>query len=144
MTVKTAPPTPRIDTDSIGPRLQGYWDTTLAWVQGNAVELGIAVAAAVAVFLLLSWLKRVAAKIARESEHRAELKSIIARTLARTSKFFRVMVAVELVNRYANAPDMLARTIDVLFTVAVVMQVAIWLREIILGFIERRASNGQH
>jgi small-conductance mechanosensitive channel len=39
---------------------------------------------------------------------------------------------------------MLARTIDVLFTIAVVMQVAIWLREIILGFIERRASNGQH
>ncbi len=104
MTAKAAPQTPRIDPESIGPRLQSYWDTTVAWVQGNVVELGIAVAAAVMVFLLLSWLKRVAAKIARESEHRAELKSIIARTLARTSKFFRIMVAVELVNRYANAP----------------------------------------
>lgn len=144
MTAKATPQTPRLDADSIGPRFQSYWDTTVAWVEGNAVELGIAVAAAVIVFLLLSWLKRVAAKIARESEHRAELKSIIARTLARTSKFFRIMVAVELVNRYANAPEMLARTIDVLFTIAVVLQVAIWLREIILGFIERRASNGQH
>lgn len=144
MTAKATPVTTRIDPDSFGPRLQSYWDTTVAWVEGNAVELGIAVAAAVVVFLLLSWLKRVAAKIARESEHRAELKSIIARTLARTSKFFRVMVAVELVNRYANAPETLARTIDVLFTIAVVLQVAIWLREIILGFIERRAGNGQH
>jgi small-conductance mechanosensitive channel len=144
MTAKAAPQTPRLNPDSIGPRFQSYWDTTVAWVEGNAVELGIAVAAAVIVFLMLSWLKRVAAKIARESEHRAELKSIIARTLARTSKFFRIMVAVELVNRYANAPEMLARTIDVLFTIAVVLQVAIWLREIILGFIERRASNGQH
>lgn len=144
MTAKAAPQTPRLNPDSIGPRFQSYWDTTVAWVEGNAVELGIAVAAAVIVFLMLSWLKRVAAKIARESEHRAELKSIIARTLARTSKFFRIMVAVELVNRYANAPQMLARTIDVLFTIAVVLQVAIWLREIILGFIERRASNGQH
>jgi small-conductance mechanosensitive channel len=144
MTAKTAPQTPRIDADSIGPRLQGYWDSTVEWVQGNAVELGIAVAVAVILFLLLSWLKRVAAKIACESEHRSELKSIIARTLARTSKFFRIMVSAELVNRYANAPEMLARTIDVLFTIAVVVQVAIWLREIILGFIERRASNGQH
>lgn len=144
MTAAAAPQTSRLDPDSIGPRLQSYWDTTAAWVQGNAVELGIAVAAAVILFLLLSWLKRVAAKVARESEHRAELKSIIARTLARTSKFFRIMVAVELVNRYANAPEMLARTIDVLFTIAVVIQVAIWLREIILGFIERRAGNGQH
>jgi small-conductance mechanosensitive channel len=136
--------TTRLDPQSIAPHLQGYWDSTVAWVQGNAVELAIAMTAAVLVFLLLSWLKRVAAKIARESEHRAELKSIIARTLARTSKFFRIMVAVELVNRYANAPEMLARTIDVLFTIAIVVQVAIWLREIILGFIERRASNGQH
>ena len=115
----------------------------MAWVQGNMAELGIAVAAAVIVFLALSWLKRVAAKIARESEHRAELKSIIARTLARTSKFFRVMVAVELVNRIASAPEALARSIDVLFTIAIVIQVAIWLREIILGLIERRAGFGE-
>ncbi len=142
MTAKPAPITPRINPEDIGPRIQSYWDTTVAWVQGNLFELGIAVAAAVIVFLLLSWLKRVAAKIARESEHRAELKSIIARTLARTSKFFRLMVAVELVNRIASAPTAFARAIDVLFTIAVVIQVAIWLREIILGLIERRAGNG--
>lgn len=144
MTAPAAPKTLQLDADSFVPRLQGYWDTLADWVQGNAVELGIALAAAIIVFLLLSWLKRIAAKIARENVNRAELKSIIARTLARTSKFFRIMVAVELVNRYANAPTMLAQTIDVLFTIAVVMQVAIWVREIILGFIERRAGNAQH
>jgi small-conductance mechanosensitive channel len=144
MTAKPAPITPRINPEDIGPRIQSYWDTTVAWVQGNLFELGIAVAAAVIVFLLLSWLKRVAAKIARESEDRAELKSIVARTLARTSKFFRVMVAVELVNRIASAPAAFARAIDILFTIAVVIQVAIWLREIILGLIERRAGHGVH
>lgn len=144
MTAKPAPITPRINPEDIGPRIQSYWDTTVAWVQGNLFELGIAVAAAVIVFLLLSWLKRVAARIARESEDRAELKSIVARTLARTSKFFRVMVAVELVNRIASAPAAFARAIDILFTIAVVIQVAIWLREIILGLIERRAGQGVH
>lgn len=134
----------RLQPELVAARIQNYWEETVAWVQGNAVELGIAVAAAVLVFLALSWLKRVAARIARESEHRAELKSIIARTLARTSKFFRVMIAIELVNRIADAPGMLARTIDVLFTIAIVVQVAIWMREIILGFIERRAGDGQH
>jgi small-conductance mechanosensitive channel len=54
------------------------------------------------------------------------------------------MVAVEVVNRYANAPDMLTRTVDVLFTIAVTIQIAVWLREIILGLIERRVSDGQH
>lgn len=144
MTKPTPTPSPRLDTEAILPRLESYWTTLVTWVEGNAVELGIAVAAAVIVFLLLSWLKRIAAKVARESEHRAELKSIIARTLARTSKFFRVMVAVEVVNRYANAPDMLTRTVDVLFTIAVTIQIAVWLREIILGLIERRVNEGQH
>jgi len=144
MTTPTPAPTTRLDANSILPRLEAYWTTIVTWVEGNAVELGFAIAAAVVVFLLLSWLKRIAAKVARESEHRAELKSIIARTLARTSKFFRVMVAVEVVNRAANAPEMLTRTVDVLFTIAVTIQVAVWLREIILGLIERRVSDGQH
>ena len=144
MTAKQAPTLPRIAPEAVGPRLQSYWDALSTWVQSNYVELGIAVVAAIIVFLVLSWLKRIASNIARASEHRAHLKSIIARTLARTSKFFRVMVSIELVNQIANAPVALADFIDILFTIAIVIQVAIWLREIILGLIERRAGEGIH
>ena len=137
---------PKITPDAIeamGPRLQRYWDLLVEWVQGNMLELTIAVAAAVLLFFALSWLRRVAARIARESEQRSAIKSIVARTISRTSKFFRLMVAAELVNGFANAPAPLARTIEVLFTIAFVIQVAIWLREIILGLIERRAGEGE-
>jgi len=144
MTTQTAPTLPRIAPESIVPRLQSYWDALHMWVQTNYVELGIAVVAAIIVFIALSWLKRIAANIARASEHRAHLKSIIARTLARTSKFFRVMVSIELVNQIANAPAALTQTVDILFTIAIVTQIAIWLREIILGLIERRAGEGVH
>jgi small-conductance mechanosensitive channel len=144
MTTQTAPTLPRIAPESIVPRLQSYWDALNMWVQTNYVELGIAVVAAIIVFVALSWLKRIAANIARASEHRAHLKSIIARTLARTSKFFRVMVSIELVNQIANAPAALTQTVDILFTIAIVTQIAIWLREIILGLIERRAGEGVH
>lgn len=144
MTTPNAPNLPRVAPEAIGPRLQYYWDTMATWVQGNFVELGIAITAAIIVFLALSWLKRIASNIARASEHRAHLKSIIARTLARTSKFFRVMVSIELVNQIANAPVALAHFIDILFTIAIVVQIAIWLREIILGLIERRAGEGIH
>jgi small-conductance mechanosensitive channel len=144
MTTQTASTLPRIAPEAIGTHLQSYWDALTIWVQTNYVELGIAVVAAIIVFVALSWLKRIAAKIARASEHRAHLKSIIARTLARTSKFFRVMMAIELVNQMANAPAALTQTVDILFTIAIVIQVAIWLREIILGLIERRAGEGIH
>jgi small-conductance mechanosensitive channel len=144
MTTQTASTLPRIAPEAIGTHLQSYWDALTIWVQNNYVELGIAVVAAIIVFVALSWLKRIAANIARASEHRAHLKSIVARTLARTSKFFRVMVAIELVNQMANAPAALTQTVDILFTIAIVIQVAIWLREIILGLIERRAGEGIH
>lgn len=116
----------------------------MTWVQGNVFELSVAIGMAIIVFAALSWLKRIASKIARESEHRAHVKSIVARTLARTSKFFRVMVSIELVNQIANAPAALAHAIDILFTIAIAVQVAIWMREIILGMIERRAGEGLH
>ena len=144
MTTQTAPTLARIAPEAIGAHLQSYWHALTIWVQTNYVELGIAVVAALIVFVALSWLKRIAANIARASEHRAHLKSIIARTLARTSKFFRVMVAIELVNQMANAPAALTQTVDILFTIAIFIQVAIWLREIILGLIERRAGEGIH
>jgi len=144
MTTQHAPTLARLAPESIGPRLQSYWDALTIWVQNNYVELGIAVVAAIIVFVALSWLKRIAANIARASEHRAHLKSIVARTLARTSRFFRIMVSIELVNQIANAPAALTQTVDILFTIAIVIQVAIWLREIILGLIERRAGEGVH
>ena len=144
MTTQSAPTLAQFTPQAIGPRLQTYWDALTNWVQTNYVELGIAVVAAIIVFVALSWLKRIAANVARASAHRAHLKSIVARTLARTSKFFRVMVSIELVNQIANAPAALTQTVDILFTIAIVIQVAIWLREIILGLIERRAGEGVH
>ena len=144
MTAKSVPVIERIQPDAVIPRFQYYWDATVTWVQGNVFELSVAIGMAIIVFVALSWLKRIASKIARESEHRAHVKSIVARTLARTSKFFRVMVSIELVNQIANAPAALTHAIDILFTIAIVVQVAIWLREIILGMIERRAGEGLH
>ncbi len=142
-------PLPKIPDDpiaAINARLTYYAEVVADWVRGNIAELTVAVIAATLVYLLLIWLKGRAAKIARDSEDRSAMKSIIARTLARTGKFFRIMVAIELVNGYANAPEQLARTIDVLFTIAVVLQIAIWLREIVIGLIERRANEtgGEH
>ncbi|WP_397577634.1 mechanosensitive ion channel family protein [Sphingorhabdus sp.] len=144
MTAKSVPVIQRIQPDAVIPRFQYYWDATVTWVQGNVFELSVAIGTAIIVFAALSWLKRIASKIARESEHRAHVKSIVARTLARTSKFFRVMVSIELVNQIANAPAALTHAIDILFTIAIAVQVAIWLREIILGMIERRAGEGLH
>lgn len=144
-----AAPVPKLTPDAASnlvPRIEAYGHLIADWVRTNLPELLIASTVAVIVFLLLTWLRRRAYCVVRDSQDHGNLATIAARTFARTGIFFRIMVAVELVNGYANAPGPVARTIDVLFTIAVVLQVAIWLREIILGMIERRAgeSGGEH
>src|SRR3546814_9914936 len=45
---------------------------------------------------------------------------------------------------YASPPAVVMETIRFVFTVAVVLQVAIWAREIVLGLIQRRAAEGHN
>ena len=67
MTTLTAPTLARIAPEAIGTHLQSYWDALIIWVQTNYVELSVAVVAAIMVFIALSWLKRIAANVARAS-----------------------------------------------------------------------------
>lgn len=129
--------------DSLSERLHEYQVTVIHWLQGNALELAVATGVAVLIYVLLTWLRRYANR--RANKHQgSDIKAIALRTIARTKRFFRAMVAIEMVNGYANAPPLLANTIHALFTIAVVLQVAIWVREIVLGLIERRAADSMH
>lgn len=125
----------------VGAKLTGYWMTVVQWIEVHWLELLLAALIGFTFYVILGWMKRKATKIADKSEDRFSFAAIAARTLGRTGRFFRIMVSAELVNGLTNAPPPIAKTLDLLFTVAVAVQVAIWLREIILGLIERRASD---
>jgi small-conductance mechanosensitive channel len=125
-------------------RLNNYWMLVLQWIEGHWVEMLVAIALAIALFAILSWLRHVAARYVSKSGGGSALSTIIARAVARTSRFFRLMLAAELVNDLSNAPPQIEKAITILFTIALAVQVAIWVREIILGLIERRLGNDSH
>jgi small-conductance mechanosensitive channel len=126
--------------DDIGERFLRYQKVIARWIEGNALELLVAVGIGVLLYLVLSWVRRRAARAAVARGHDSTVATIALRALARTSRFFRVMIAVQLVNGFANTPTVLSKTIVVLFTISTVIQVAIWLREIILSMVERRVQ----
>jgi small-conductance mechanosensitive channel len=121
-------------------RLTGYSELIAEWIRSNAVELLIAVVIGFALYLALSWIKRKAATNAARRGDDGRIATVAWRAISRTKRFFRIILAVELVNSVANTPAPLSRFIFVVFTIATVIQIAIWLREIILALIERRAS----
>jgi small-conductance mechanosensitive channel len=67
-------------------------------------------------------------------------KGIIGRVLARTTVFFMVAAAVDIVASYASMPSKLSRLADILFIIASALQAAIWAREIIVGVIRSRVG----
>ncbi len=125
---------------NIGPRLNHYSDSLGQWVQSHSVDLIIAAIAGTLIYLATSWLRRRAARSALKRGDNWSLSTIALKAFARTGRFFRIMLAIELVTEYASAPPAVRRIVFILFTIAVVIQAAIWMREIILALIERRAQ----
>jgi small-conductance mechanosensitive channel len=61
--------------------------------------------------------------------------------LAKTSIFFMIAAAVDIVASYAAIPTKLANLADILFIIAASLKVAIWAREIIIGVIRSRVGD---
>ena len=83
--------------------------------------------------------------LAERSRDAAAGSGIIGRVLAKTSIFFMVAAAIDIVCNYAAVPAKLARLADIFFIIAAALQGAIWAREIILGVIRqpRRRGSGE-
>jgi small-conductance mechanosensitive channel len=144
MTPQKLPPEPKLMNADMWSQMQarfdGYFGILADWVQTNALELSMATAVGVGLYLVMSWFRRKASAIATRRGDDGSIATIVWRAISRTKRFFRIMLAAELVNGFADAPQPVARVILFLFTIALVIQLAIWAREIILSLIERRAQ----
>ncbi|AHE54674.1 mechanosensitive ion channel family protein [Sphingomonas sanxanigenens] len=112
----------------------GNWisDHTMHVVIGALIGVGI-------VFLLMS-LRSVGLRLCRYDPNRTHWRGIIGRVVAATQFWFMVIVAIQATATYASTPPTLLAIIRAMFVVAMMLQAAIWLRELILGVIEHRAG----
>jgi len=120
--------------------LSKFVDQSVQWLNEHYVEILIAAAVGTVIFFILGGIKRYAQRYVREHEGLIGYRQVIGRALARTSKFFMLMVSAEIIASFTNSPELVERIIHILFTISMVIQVAIWLREIVLGFVERKTS----
>jgi small-conductance mechanosensitive channel len=115
-------------------------DSVFDWILANLDRLAIGAliaSAIVAVMLAMRWIGH--RLLAGEPEMWG-WRGIIGRVLAKTSIFFMVAAAIDIVVSYAAIPAKLAHLADILFIIATSIQVAIWAREIIVGVIRSRVG----
>ncbi len=113
------------------------------WLQSHWLEIGIATGFGLLIVLALKALRRLGGMLCARDRSLNGWGRVVGRALARTNDFFIVTLAVRLVTRYGGAPAQVGEAVGFFFTIAVVFQVAIWVRELILGAVERR-TEGEH
>jgi small-conductance mechanosensitive channel len=120
------------DNSSLGAQAGQIWRETSAWLSTHSLQILIGLVAGMVIFVLLYGVKWIGVRICGSDPDQTHWRTIIGRVLARTRLWFMAFAAARLVVGYSQAPA--------LFTIAATLQVALWVREIILGVIEHRAG----
>ena len=120
------------------PNLGAMWRSTIDWLAMHYIQILIALGVGIAIYLTLTALRGIGKRHKGNRGDPLGYTNVLGRAAARTTHFFMVMVSARLVVGYADAPAPLYKTIAFLFTIAAVLQSALWAREIILGLIERK------
>ena len=125
-------------------QIRAWWTSSVAWVDTHWLQIGIAIGAGLLIYFALSLIRGFALKKAQSAPGQFTLTDIVGRVIHKTKSLVLAIVAIRLVAASANPPLVVLQIIQFVFTVAVVLQVAIWAREIVLGLIQRRAADGHN
>ena len=130
--------------EDIQTQLNDLTVASIAWLNSHWLQILIAVAVGAGVFLALRALRGLANKLCARDPSGTGWPTVVGRAVVRTNNFFMIMAAAKLVAGYAQPPEMVATTINFLWTIAAVFQAAIWARELVLGAVEHRANREGH
>jgi small-conductance mechanosensitive channel len=112
-----------------------------AWISGNIVDILIAAAFAAIIVAILIGLRLFGHRLIRDrGRDGINWRTVVGRVLSKTTLFFIVMCALELVAEHAETPPTLLRPINILFVIAAAFQAAVWARELILGLIQHKVG----
>jgi small-conductance mechanosensitive channel len=125
---------------AIGTQAGEIWSQVTAWLSSHSLQILIGLVAGLVIFVLLYGLKWLGVRICGTDPTQTHWRTIIGRVLTRTRVWFMIAAAARLVVGFSQAPELVHATINGIFTVCATLQVALWVREVILGVIEHRAG----
>ena len=116
-------------------------ESLIRWLDVNRDGLPLGLAVAGAIVAVMFGIRLVGRWMLAADPHCTRWRGIIGRVLSKTTVFFMVAAALDIVATYTDVPARIGRLVDILFIVAVAIQGAIWARELIIGAISRRVGD---
>ena len=137
----TAAPPPILQKD-IGEQIETLTVDTYHWVADDSQQALSAVAVAAALYLVFWALRWGIVRVLGTHHPVTTWRGFVSRIVKRTRGPFIAMASIFLVSKLVAAPAPLLAVINFGFVIAFAVQGALWLREIILALVERRAQPG--
>ncbi len=138
---------PDIVTEIVGATVMERMHTlatdAVAWVETHTAEILISLGVAFVIVLILAGMRRYGRHLFEQNTSLETWQSVVGRTMAKTRTWFMIALALEIVSILSSAPGLIHRSISFLFSLAMVIQSAIWARSIILGFVEHRTRTDE-
>lgn len=110
------------------------------WLSSQSNRILAAALVSLVLVLALYGARLAGRRIAAQVDARKAWRGVVGRALGSMRLWFMAALAAEIVSVYAIAPPELANPIRILFIVALGLQTALFLRELILGGIGLRAA----
>ena len=111
------------------------------WFVLNSAALPLATLVAAAIIGLMLGLRWIGTRLVNRDPDCLGWTGVVGRVLSKTTVFFMVATALDVVATYAEVPVRLERLFDILFVIAFALQGATWAKELILGAIGRRIGD---
>ncbi len=116
------------------------WGSLTQWISGHTQQIFLGLLIGLAIVAVLYGLKAFGLWLCRPDRRGGAWPGIIGKALSRTRMLFMVAVAAQSVSALAHAPPSIAWPVYVIFITACGFQIAIWVRAIVLGAVQRRAA----
>ncbi|MGJ8535767.1 MAG: mechanosensitive ion channel family protein [Parasphingopyxis sp.] len=134
---------PDITQMNVAERLHKVGQDAITWLDTHTAEILIGLGFAAIIVLVMVGLRRYGRRWYERNTSLETWQSVVGRTMAKTRTWFMIALALEVVAVFSDAPGLIARSIGFLFSIAMVVQSAIWARSIILGFVEHRTRTDE-
>jgi small-conductance mechanosensitive channel len=133
---KIVPPAEPPVFDQLTAMVSGVTD----WMSSHTSQIAVSIIIGAAIVALLHSVKMFGIWLYRPGRSASPWPGIIGRTLAKTRIWFMIAVAVQVVVWIGRAPADIAWPARAIFIVATGLQAAVWGRALLLGVVERRAT----
>lgn len=130
----------KTDVTELPAQLEEISREVVQWIRTDSISAAVGVGEAVIIYLVLATLRSVVRRLLGPIAPVTTLKGIIQRIARQSKSFFLAALAAWTVSHLVSTPPGVGSAIDAVFTIAAIVQGAIWVRVLLLAGIERHAA----